>query len=278
MVRDSAVQDWLLGEVTSLSPFAVKPEGWRFSYKWGLVKHFDGLQESLWEPKRFADEPALATEEPAKPSCLCLFDVDRTLTCKQGASGNCTGTRVVENVTDTAFGGGTLVLSELGSHMNSTFCAECYRGIVSAGDASGHNSGERKALLEALGGLEWTLSNEWTPKENVGSLLTFGAIDTHKQETVRALVDWLRDRKGVLIEDHRVHFFDDNDLNAPPFFGSGFNARQLSCGDREPGVIGYCGGLVSEIIEEPGVFRCSGKVTSRPPEHHAAEANTSRHS
>ena len=27
MVRDSAVQDWLLGEVTSLSPFAVKPEG-----------------------------------------------------------------------------------------------------------------------------------------------------------------------------------------------------------------------------------------------------------
>ena len=31
-------------------------------------------------------------------------------------------------VTDTAFGGGTLVLSELGSHMSSTFCAECYRG------------------------------------------------------------------------------------------------------------------------------------------------------
>lgn len=63
-------------------------------------------------------QPVLTTPGPS--ACLCVFDVDRTLTGKQGlAEGSqCPANRLVEGVWDSAYGGGTLTLSEGGQNLN----------------------------------------------------------------------------------------------------------------------------------------------------------------
>lgn len=197
---------------------------------------------------------------PSAPSCLCLFDVDRTLTGHQGNMSSCPGTQSVHGVLDGAFGGGPLLLSELGRNIKETFCNRCYRGAVSAGSASGPHSPERKVLLEMLGGAQRTLGDVWSSAKNVGSLLVVGAIDQFKQHSVRQVVDWLREHKGVHIDDQNVHFFDDHDKNVPPFKGTGFNAKQVSCGSRGRTVqehfVGFCGGRISEVSDESGVHPC----------------------
>mmetsp|Transcript_943 Transcript_943/g.2823 ORF Transcript_943/g.2823 Transcript_943/m.2823 type:complete len:615 (+) Transcript_943:48-1892(+) len=245
---------------------------------YGLVMHakreehnasatFEDIQAMLYEQ----DVPSCprpcveAAEQLHEPRCLCLFDVDRTLTCKQGKVDKCPGTKEVSGAKDWAFEGGTLALSELAQNIPSTFCSSCLRGIVSAGAASGWHSEERDVLLEALGGPRWTLSDTWSgPAPHVSSLLVLGAHDRHKQDSVRGMIRWLRDQKGVVIEDQEVHFFDDNVQNPPPFAGTGFNAHQVSCGSRGTTDVerdvGYCGGRSSEVIKKLGVHACSGPI------------------
>jgi len=189
-----------------------------------------------------------------RPTCLCLFDVDRTLTAKQGQAQSCPGTAEVPGVEDTAFGGGTLVLSDLALNLGKTFCGACYRGIVTVGPVSGAYSKQREELLQALGGPQWTFSDKWSWAAEVSSLLVTGASDEHKHETVRKIVDWLR-AQGPQIQDSEVYFFDDNSLNPPPFAGSGFNAHQVSCQSRE-GIIGHCGALATEVVGDHGVKSC----------------------
>eukprot|EP00435_Cladocopium_sp_Y103_P001942 s272_g1.t1 len=47
--------------------------------------------------------------------CLCIFDIDRTLTSKQGMQDldKCPGSKGSDGIKDTAYGGGDLVLSQL---------------------------------------------------------------------------------------------------------------------------------------------------------------------
>merc|ERR1712217_11993 len=121
-----------------------------------------------------------------------------------------------------AYGTGTLVLSDLALNVaKHTFCRRCYRGIVTAGVATGEGSEDRTKMLEVLGGPEWTLSSHWSARKPVTSTLVVGALDTRKHETVRDVVSWLRREKGVHIQAHRVHFFDDRIINVLPFKGTG---------------------------------------------------------
>jgi len=194
---------------------------------------------------------------PCGPPCLCLFDVDRTLTAQQGLAKSCPGTAEVPGVNDTAFGGGTLVLSALAQGIQGTFCGKCYRGVVAAGDAGGEHSDERGVLMQMLGGAQATAEGTWSGWNSVESLLVVGAVDTQKQNAVKSLVDWMQSHHGIVIKYGHVHFFDDNVKNVPPFQGTGFNARQVSCKSRdEGGLIGVCGGLPEEIVDTPGVHTC----------------------
>lgn len=230
------------------------------------LSSFEEFQDMLFKRKRDSCPPPCKPGSapggpPPKPYCLCVFDVDRTLTCKQHNSSDCPGTKEMPGILDSAYGGGTLVLSELAVNMQDTFCTRCYRGIVSAGSAGGHHSKERTALLEALGGVQWTLSDTWSPPApHVRSMLVHGAPDTGKQHSIRGIANWLREHKGVLIKDENVHFFDDNVLNPPPFIGTGFNARQVSCRSRgvkaSERLVGLCGARSAEVIEVPGVYSC----------------------
>lgn len=88
---------------------------------------------------------------PTGGSCLCVFDIDRTLTGAQGVAGpgsTCPGNKVINNVWDSAYSQGWLTLSEAAQKLQQTFCNECFLGIVSHGDASGHGSPERDFILK----------------------------------------------------------------------------------------------------------------------------------
>merc|ERR1719229_254112 len=88
--------------------------------------------------------------EFASEPCLCVFDIDRTLTGKQGWTAKCPDDLEKPGVQDAAYAQGNLLLSKLAQHIDSTFCKKCYRGIVTAGQASGEHSKERAEVLKAL--------------------------------------------------------------------------------------------------------------------------------
>ena len=95
--------------------------------------------------------PQLPPDVPTAsgPSCLCVFDIDRTLTGKQGTARNdCPADKEIFGVWDTAYGLGFLTISEAGQNLQNTFCKKCYMGIVSHGIATGRNSGKRSYLLQ----------------------------------------------------------------------------------------------------------------------------------
>ena len=62
--------------------------------------------------------------------CLCIFDIDRTITGRQEDTGTCPGNKVVGGHDD-AYGGGKVTLSHLGQNVWNTWCsADCHvRGI-----------------------------------------------------------------------------------------------------------------------------------------------------
>jgi len=189
-------------------------------------------------------------------NCLCVFDVDRTLTGKQGTTTTCFGNQEEIGTHDTAYAGGTMVLSSLSQSLQSTFCGSCYRAIVTAGVASGQGSSERFAILNVLGGYPATLSHTWSAAMPVTSSLVVGAMDGRKQETVRDVVNWFRTQRGINLLDNRVHFFDDRKDNILPFAGTGFNAKQVSCASRD-NIIGLCGATPDEVVAFTGVYPCT---------------------
>ena len=76
------------------------------------------------------DEPILTTPAPPAPSaCICIFDVDRTLTGKQGlAEGSqCPANKIVDGVWDTAYGGGILTLSAAAQNLKRRLRGEVGR-------------------------------------------------------------------------------------------------------------------------------------------------------
>lgn len=197
------------------------------------------------------DGPGPSRKSLMPDTCLCLFDVDRTLTGKQGMAGKCPGTQLHAGVQDTAFGGGELVLSPLGVGVKNTFCGKCHLGIVSAGAAGG--PGEKAVLQESLasGGC----GTVWSTPGAINSPLVMGCPDAQKAKCAKGIVDWFKKAKHIDIPAEEVYFFDDHTGNTNGFDAFGFNARQVSCPSRE-GVIGLCGAQLNEIVREKGVTNC----------------------
>jgi len=195
---------------------------------------------------------------PGGKNCLCIFDIDRTLTGKQGDTSKCPANSVQRGVYDSAYDRGDLTLSELTQKVAGTFCSACHLGTISAGDASGDGSAERAVLHDSLAVADSDLPSEWSkPGCSVTSPLVTSCDDGQKQNAVPGIIDWYRQNEGAQIADSDVHFFDDRSENIEPFRATGYNARQISCATRDRGgSVGYCGAVLSEITADPGVAVC----------------------
>lgn len=191
--------------------------------------------------------------------CLCIFDIDRTLTGKQQETDKCPNNLVKDGVLDLAYSDGTLTLSELAQDIEGSFCAMCYRGICSAGVAANKLTQEREILLAALGGPSFTVNSVWSDVAlGVQSTLALNAVHGAKQTAVRSIVDWITSQ-GIAILDSNVHFFDDDPANVQTFVGTAFNVHEVSCGTRDTergSDVGYCGGVVAEIVNTSGIHFC----------------------
>merc|ERR1712232_487355 len=159
--------------------------------------------------------------------CLCAFDIDRTLTAKQGSSqqGNssCSNSTRIEKSRDSAFGGGVLTLGAAGSlGIAQTACRECYIGIVSAGAAAGTTKLNRAKFVQAI---TTTPFAELLAKHQDASSWSYGGFgkggqrritsplvvkqpNSKKQYAVQGILDWYAS-KGISIDHGRVFFFDD---------------------------------------------------------------------
>jgi len=212
--------------------------------------------------------------------CLCVFDIDRTLTGKQGSAGSyCPRNREIGGVHDTAYFGGTLTLSALGAQgLFSTFCGECYLGVVSAGDASGEKSAERRYLTEnvLLSRPQQELekvnaqATHWSHADNVVSPFVLVQPDGTKQVAVEHILDWYLEQ-GIEVPASRVHFFGDRTGNIGPFAQKGYNAKEISCASRDnyfKGAVGLCGAMPEEITPEAGVHLCSETLNFIFPASH----------
>lgn len=223
-------------------------------------------------------------------ACLCIFDVDRTLTGRQDhpsdAAAQCPGTRHISADHDWAYCGGELVLSALAVNLNSTFCAGCFLGVVSTGKQLEKPPPTLGQLNSALLGKP----ESWDFGCPTGGLTTspfiMGCRDGQKQHTVPSIVNWYR-AHGVSISDEEVYFFDDRPDNVEPFRGTTYNAQQVSCGSRDPdpfddsllwcsncpnraqGTVGYCGGKPSEVVRRRGVHLCPSESALSDEEERA---------
>lgn len=223
------------------------------------------------------DEVSTTTAAPSPPGvdgdCLCVFDIDRTLTGKQGTAGNhCPQNMQVDGIWDYAYSPGWLTISEAGQNLQNTFCNQCYLGIVSAGWASGPS--EKNYLLEHVLISEpyarlrdnYPKASRWSRRRTLGSPLVLGWEDRKKQDAVEGIVTWYA-RRGITIPASKVTFFGDRTENIGPFSSKGYNSREISCASRDQsihnGMVGYCGALSSEIVQTNGVKLCTDP---EPPE------------
>lgn len=207
----------------------------------------------------------------ARSACLCIYDIDRTLTGLQDLTGSqCPANVVQHGVIDDAYGGGTLTLSAMAQSIKSTFCGGCYLGVISAGSAGGPDSSERGVLLNQLragSSLSSPLLAEWSVGGcNPTSPLVTSCGDGQKQTAVLGIISWYAAR-GVSIQTADVHFFDDRSSNIEPFRGTGYNARQISCATRDAGqggAVGLCGATTAEIVSDVGVVLCGPSPAPSP--------------
>jgi len=243
---------WHRGELQDL-PMETAP-GHECYVKWE-VRNLDGVTAKV------KNEPAPPEPVPEPPKglpqvsdCLCVWDVDRTLTAKQGRT-NCPNTKEYPAIPDYGYNGGSLILSELALQMNQTFCGKCYFGIVSAGTASGPTS-ENRRLLDSLVDPKYNIGG-WVdacPTPVWGSKVMCCGEGTAKTQAVRDIVTWMG-QKGIKIPDEKVHFFDDKANNIEAFTNTRFNAHMVSCGSRD-GARGGCGGVISEAMDIKGSHVC----------------------
>merc|ERR1712113_796917 len=123
--------------------------------KTGILQHpewYPGLsQSSRFEEFQafFHESGNTACPKPCPHQCLCIFDIDRTLTGAQGRKEMCPANKPFPGVWDNAYGNGDLSLSELGQGINKTFCGGCRLGIVSHGTAGGKKM-KRVVLSEVV--------------------------------------------------------------------------------------------------------------------------------
>jgi hypothetical protein len=216
-------------------------------------------------------ETETTTEVASPPPCLCVFDIDRTLTGKQGDTANCTH-NVVTDMYDEGYGGGLATLSALSAAgINSTFCGECYLGITSAGQGSGEGSMWNDYILGTImrsGPQDAFLKKHpscrtWSYGTSVQSPYVLSQGNRVKQDAVELIRQWFghSDRR-IIIQPEDVYFFGDRTENIMPFQQFSLNSREISCASRDPflyngsGMVGYCGAAPSEIVKAEGNFLC----------------------
>jgi hypothetical protein len=228
--------------------------------KTGIEKHPDWYP-GLSQNSRFEDFQNFLHEggnidcpRPCPHQCLCIFDIDRTLTGQQGRTDICPKDKTYPGVWDNAYDDGDLTLSELGQGINKTFCGECRLGVVSHGTAGGQKM--KEILLSELVAGYKTLPNRWSWPSNIDSPLVLGC--GHKPPCVQGVVNWYG-HQGVPISRQDVYFFDDRRDNVEAVGGAGFNSLQISCATRDgwEGKIGGCGATLAEIKKEYGTHVCS---------------------
>jgi len=191
------------------------------------------------------------TEGPGlfRTSCLCLFDIDRTVTGRQGYT--CGGRNaIIRGIYDPAYGGGPLTLSALGiAGAGSTFCGGCKLGFVSAGTGGGRRMRRRLAsgFLGGRAGSKWSGPGASSP-------LVVRCSDSRKAGCAERIRKYYN-RRGNNIRRRNVFFFDDKAGNVYGFANSGMNARQVSCNSRDR-ERGGCGGKPWEIRRSRGIRPC----------------------
>jgi len=211
-------------------------------------------------------------QDHQEPACLCVFDIDRTLTGKQGDTEHCPG-NVVKDMYDDGYGGGKATLSALAAAgISSTFCNDCYLGITSAGKGSGVGSPWNNYVLDDVmrGAVQDQFIQRnpasyktWSQGTDVHSPYVLGQGNRIKQNAVELIREWYGSQ-GVQIQSGEVYFFDDRTENIPPFQEKGLNSREISCASRDwqlyggSGMVGYCGARPEEIVKEKGNVACHG--------------------
>jgi len=224
-----------------------------------------------------APVPLPPTPPPDPRACLCVFDIDRTLTARQGTAGKggqCPDALEVPGVEDNAYFGGNLTVSPLLKEgLDKTFCNDCYLGLCSHGNAHGILSKERWQLLNAFlrskvqKGLQLKPENtQWSDEKILGPYVVYSP-DGEKQLWVDKILQWYA-RQEIYIARGNTFFFDDRANNVAPFAGTGLNARQISCSSRDVqignGAVGFCGATLAEIVREPGVVMCPAPKVFQP--------------
>ncbi|CAJ1368584.1 unnamed protein product [Effrenium voratum] len=226
----------------------------------------EGLQE------KYADPPM--------GQCLCLFDVDRTLTSRQlqdpaaTADEQCPATKDAplvngKVVIDYAYKAGRLRLSDLAQKLDQSFCSrqKCFMGVISAGGASGDD--EKQVLYDRLhasspGKVGGQTFGEYAQiNDKVWTLKMVFTPDPNKGEAAKKIFDWLNSPDGhnANIPSSEVYFFDDHLGNAGEMAKYGFNGREVSCRVRDQsignGLVGLCGAELSEVVPSKGITTCA---------------------
>ncbi|CAK9028560.1 Hypothetical protein SCF082_LOCUS18415 [Durusdinium trenchii] len=172
-------------------------------------------------------------------------------------------------VLDYAYKGGRLRLSEVALNLQETFCVKqnCYRGVISAGGASGDD--EKQVLFEHLKGNSPdqiggdTFGQYANLAGDVSSLKIVFTPDPQKGDVAKKIFDWLNSPEGkkANIPADKVWLFDDHRGNAGEMAKYGFNGREVSCKTRDQsigdGLVGLCGAELSEIVPSLGVSTCA---------------------
>jgi len=203
-------------------------------------------------------------------ACLCVFDIDRTLTGKQADVARCPRNRELP-LYDAGYGGGNATLSALSvAGISSTFCNRCHLGITSAGHGSGEHSRWNRYILDHVMRGEahdaFTAahpeSQRWSRSSQVRSPYVIGQANKVKQQAVELIRRWFgAPGRNVCIRPQNVFFFGDRTENIQPFRSRRFNSREISCSSRDAnhhhGGIGYCGATPEEIKMENGNILCA---------------------
>jgi len=253
--KDGVCSHWREGELQDLTHRTAW--GHQCYVKWQV----EDLDDVNTGPAPGPAPPPQGEKRPQGPQvsdCMCIFDVDRTLTAKQGWF-DCPNTEAHNEVPDWAYNGGSLILSELAlSLKTSEACGSCYLGMVSAGTASGPDSVER-GMLDNLVEPQYDVGGwvDGCPSPVWGTKVMACGEGEQKQNAVHDIITWLGNN-GVTIDPSKVHFFDDKENNIGGFVNGPYHAHQISCGSRD-GNRGGCGGTRSELTNRevnPGQHFC----------------------
>jgi len=205
----------------------------------------------------------VASVADASSPCLCVFDYDSTLV-SWATTKKCPDTQKSGNKNSH----GVEALRAEGSHrMSESDCSQCYMGLISAGSVGSTHDERRTDVIDQLKKGGKLLSEKWNSKgcENDGdSALIISCYD--KPSAMSGILKYYKDKEGIEIADDDVHFFDDQPYNIVSFEGTGWHAKQVSCGTTggtTGGLKGHsadkCAASFDEVHTRPGTkYCCSG--------------------